>query len=347
MKNRNENRKRAGLTWEAQFHRLRRFIGRLAGSSRAGFTLAEITTTVAVIGVITAIAVPNFMRIKMGVNMEMVKQNLKTIHEVMNDLFNDNRQFPDFSNLGNSEEEQAIAANLTAIDLMSDYTITDYRLFANNSSYSFTTCPRNFQTAGDKCFVLSPSGISEIAPLVAWDGSNVPMFSWDSMRPNSIQNFFSDPDLSDEDRLAILTDYLEYSAYQTLERRNYYKYEQYDTCRGIRYCYTSDDDLTGIDIFFNGSDENALSKYNEMIPNLYENLKERGIHMYEVSKTSEEYQSSRNSKDASYMFHWYPDISMSQVSFEFDEQPTIEEAKAKADEFTQENGRFNLNYWFP
>ena len=131
--------------------------------NKLGFTLGEIVTTVAIIGTLTAIAVPNYMRIKMDVNMKMVQQHLRIIGVHLNDLYNQNRQFPeDILNLGNSGEEVVITASLNAID-NKEYTTDGYVTYSNRSTYTLRTCPKEGRLgiSGDRCFLLDPSGIQE------------------------------------------------------------------------------------------------------------------------------------------------------------------------------------------
>ena len=86
-----------------------------------GYTLVEIVTTTAIVGTLTAVAVPNFLRVKMNVNMEMVKQHMKVIGQEMNELYNQNNphRFPaslEEIMSGKSPEELSITASLNAIE---------------------------------------------------------------------------------------------------------------------------------------------------------------------------------------------------------------------------------------
>src|SRR3989344_663034 len=134
--------------------------------NKRGFTLGEMVTTVAIIGTITAISVPNYMRVRMQVNMEMVKQHLKTIGTHMNDLYNRNKQFPqNINQLGSSGEEVAITASLFGINRR-EYTTDGYTTGPNLSTFQLRTCPQagRWGIAGDRCFTLTPLGITEDTP---------------------------------------------------------------------------------------------------------------------------------------------------------------------------------------
>ena len=143
--------------------------------NKLGYTLGEIVMTTAIIGSLAAIAVPNFLRIKMNVNMEMVKQHLRILGQNMNELYNQNNphQYPeDILTLdGNPAEELSITASLNAIDNMG---YSDHRWQTVGSppnDFALRRCPGEglFGIAGDRCFLLTPSELTEVMP---WDGFN-------------------------------------------------------------------------------------------------------------------------------------------------------------------------------
>jgi Tfp pilus assembly protein PilE len=177
-----------------------------------GYTLVEIVTTTAIIGSLTAVAVPNFLRIKMNVNMEIVKQHLKVIGQEMNELYNQTKQFPasiEEIMSGASPEEMSITASLNAhLDGIDNkgYTLDGYHTQANQSTYTFRTCPKEGleNISGDRCYLLDPSGVREIQP---WDGTGVDMLILDSSWFSGIilDVLLSDPLLSNAEKANILS----------------------------------------------------------------------------------------------------------------------------------------------
>ena len=129
-----------------------------------GYTLTEIMMTTAVIGVLTAVTVPNFLRIKMNVNKEMVSQHLRVMGEEMNEFYNHSypHQFPaGIAEIksGASPEEVSITASLNAIE--SKGFATEYQTDATRSTYTFTACPPN-SSPGDDCSRVDPSGVATV-----------------------------------------------------------------------------------------------------------------------------------------------------------------------------------------
>jgi prepilin-type N-terminal cleavage/methylation domain-containing protein len=152
--------------------------------NKRGFTLGEMVTTVAIIGTLSAIAVPNYLRIKMEVNMMMVKQELRTIQRHMNDAFNQSQKFPqNLTDLGASAEEQFIMDSLVVLD-RKNYLTNDYRVNPSQSNYQFQTCPKqgHIGSSGNQCFTMNSIEITSAALQLGsndpWDGSNVNTLPW-------------------------------------------------------------------------------------------------------------------------------------------------------------------------
>jgi len=176
--------------------------------NKLGYTLGEIVMTTAIIGSLAAIAVPNFLRIKMNVNMELVKQQLRILGQNMNELYNQNNphQYPeDILNLdGNPAEELAITASLNAINGMG-YEIT--HLTATGGT-DFTDradpMPGMDGISGDKCLIVDSSGI--VREINCWSGEGV----FTSVLEGSLINqavfkaILTDPLLSEAQKMKIL-----------------------------------------------------------------------------------------------------------------------------------------------
>ena len=106
---------------------------------KKAFTLPEMVIAVAIIGTVTAIAVPNYLRLRMETNMEMVKQHMRVIGEKMTEIIGKKGIFPDpndWPNLTADEDEMSLTANLSAIDQLC-YTNTDYTVNTGRSTYQF------------------------------------------------------------------------------------------------------------------------------------------------------------------------------------------------------------------
>lgn len=237
-----------------------------------GFTLGEMVTTTAIVGILTAVAVPNYMRIKMQVNMEMVKQHLKTIGTHMSDLYNRDRMFPEnILDLGNSDEEVAITANLSAID-NKGYTIRDgYMTYQNRSNYTFRTCPQEgrWGISGDRCFLLDPMGVREMEP---WDGSGMAMIAqWQIQTSWFFGRLFTDPNLTERQKLNIIEGWFEKYAY-------WVSYE--------RLTNPWNEGKTGIGSVNYSIYQTDLPKLNANFPEIFNYLGAKGIHIFQAQRSA-------------------------------------------------------------
>ena len=65
-----------------------------------GFTLIELMIVVAIIGILAAIAIPNFLRYQARSRQSEAKTNLGAIYVGQVSFFGDNGQFSDFAQTG-------------------------------------------------------------------------------------------------------------------------------------------------------------------------------------------------------------------------------------------------------
>ncbi len=136
--------------------------------NKKGFTIAEMVTTVAIIGTVAgAVALPGFLRMRLQVNMELLKHNLRVIGQTMNDYLIRNQKFPDdIANLGTSSEEITITANLSSIQ-QKGFTTT-YHTDATRSTYTIRACtPDN-----SACLVKDPGQLTLETHTPGGGGSN-------------------------------------------------------------------------------------------------------------------------------------------------------------------------------
>jgi type II secretory pathway pseudopilin PulG len=166
-------------------------------------------TTVAIVGVISAIAVPNFMRMKAGANMEKVKQHLKRVGGNLNDMLNRDNVFPnDLLNLGDTEEEISITGSMTAIDQL-QYQTDGYFSLSRGTNYTsrWDPTPAARNAGLDKCFILTTLGVGD-ADCASLDG----FVSFNAGGSNSgaiFSTILSDRSLSDGEKAQILAQFFE------------------------------------------------------------------------------------------------------------------------------------------
>ena len=249
-----------------------------------GFTLGEMVITVAIVGTITAVAVPNYMRVRMQVNMEMVKQHLKTIGTHMNDLYNRNRQFPqDINQLGNTGEEVAITASLFGIDRR-EYTTDGYTTGPNLTTFQLRTCPKagRWGIAGDRCFVLTPLGITEeaigagSAALNPWDAPVT--FAGAYATSSLLTNPLFSPLLTRDQRISFLTAWMERKAlFDDARFRMNNPPLEYGNC-----VLTSCNGAVFASYLFMTKDQ--LATLNDILPQVYDNLAKKGIYLSKADK---------------------------------------------------------------
>jgi prepilin-type N-terminal cleavage/methylation domain-containing protein len=156
-----------------------------------GFTLGEIITTVAIIGTITSMALPQYLKLRMNTNEAMVKQQMRIVGEKMAEIMGKEGQFPDseeWPNLVGNEDEISLTASLSAIDSLcyTNYK-SDYIVNEGRSTFEFCTRPKSDSCgkyAGSKkfCIHANPSNVAfaSVSPFTVgqfefWEGT----FSYD------------------------------------------------------------------------------------------------------------------------------------------------------------------------
>lgn len=199
-----------------------------------GFTLTEIIVVAAIVGVVSIIAVPNYIRVRMETNMEMVRQHMRVIAEKMVEITGKTGQYPDPANwpfiTSFDLDEQVITAQLSAIDNLC-YTTNreDYIVNQPRNDYVFCTQRKpvsECQLAGYKRFCVhansemsqyfAPGAVGEFPEFQPSNGNGMTMTGWHSsnfFNPDNFSYFLTDPNLTDQQRVTILSAWLEYEAY--------------------------------------------------------------------------------------------------------------------------------------
>ncbi len=194
-----------------------------------GFTLGEMVTTVAIIGILSAVAVPNFMRIRMEVNMEMVKQALRVAGEKLTEIMGVQKRFPSNAEIGagaTGEDEISLTATLSSIDgkgYTRDYTVDETFSFAMIRSDPIRSPGGGISGAGDKCFLWDP--IENVRDIPCWSAQGMNLVSRGAMpgqfppfgvmrMENVLQMLLSDPSVSDQRKAELIANTFAVAAYQ-------------------------------------------------------------------------------------------------------------------------------------
>jgi type II secretory pathway pseudopilin PulG len=266
--------------------------------NKKGFTLGEIVTTVAIVGSITAVAVPNYLRVKMEMNMESVRQYLEKFHQEMNGLLNRDGRFPDdVLNLGNGAEDVSLTASLSAINLK-EYTTDGYLPIASASSYSFRTCPveGRFSISGDRCFLVDPLGVRRVG---AFSLSGLSTYVAEGVTASTrVSNILGNPTLSDDEKAKILGQIFEYHAidadfgkawgysYQESIRRNRYG----DGAPPHGWEWVSKKDIPS---YYMVIYEQDAPKLQALIPKIGQYMKARGAEPFFADQTLQDLKARR------------------------------------------------------
>lgn len=164
----------------------------LAGIRRKrGFTIGEVVTVVAIVGTITALAVPNYIRLRTDAQMEMVKQHMRIIAEEFVEIMGKTGTFPseetwekmseqisvtgglsagEWKEKGIVDDELSVAISLEAINA-SHYSIDEYTNQKN--AVQFISRPGSENASLGTCFRLDKS--LRISDFRCSDGTDVVM----------------------------------------------------------------------------------------------------------------------------------------------------------------------------
>lgn len=131
-------------------------------SNRRAFTLVEIIITVAIIAIVSSLAIPGYIKARMNANMTLVQQQMRIIGEKMIEILGRKGKFPDPSTWWESmktspdPDEVSITGNLSAIEYRC-YSTYDYSTNEPRTSYRFCSAPQAKpcgQFSGNKRFCV-------------------------------------------------------------------------------------------------------------------------------------------------------------------------------------------------
>jgi prepilin-type N-terminal cleavage/methylation domain-containing protein len=190
-------------------------------NNNKGFTLGEIITTVAIIGTITSLALPNYLRMKMNTNEEMVRQQMRIVGEKMVEIMGKEGLFPDseeWPNLVGGEDELSLTASLSAIDSLC-YTNDEYSTNQSRSTYIFCSRPKTDacgKYAGKKrfCVHFDPIMSTQFSTGVVgetdmWDGQGAKKLPGVGFSGNRLLGeLLTAEDLTQAEKTDILSDVL-------------------------------------------------------------------------------------------------------------------------------------------
>jgi len=240
-----------------------------------GYTLGEIVMTTAIIGSLAAIAVPNYMRIKMNVNMEMVKQQLRILGQEMNEFYNkaNPHQYPDtLPPTGNTEEELAITASLNGLN-NKGYKV---RHFPSEGGSSFIDridpMPGMFGVAGDQCYILDPMGQRTLVDCFSAEGIDMFILDESLMSGFIFNSLFSDPNINEAQKISILSGmFLQLGLYADW-LSNPLNFESF-----MMASLPDQDGLPGLFAPMKAEDKPA---FDQLVGKLVDRLKEYGVQIY-------------------------------------------------------------------
>ncbi len=123
--------------------------------NRKSFTLIEILIVVGILAVLTAIAIPNLLRVRMSANDSLTQTTLKTIGKAMEGYVLDNMNYP---------SSVDALTSVTPPYLNEDYFVGTRSGFVYSSStggtfYTITATPVEIGRTGTTIFTLTTGGV--------------------------------------------------------------------------------------------------------------------------------------------------------------------------------------------
>ncbi len=255
--------------------------------------LTEILLGFVLVAAMLAFAVPNFIKIRMRLNMEVVEQHLRVVGEQMAELMKRDRAFPeDISQLSRSGKEGIIRSSLEAIQDKKGYQIEGFQISPAKTSYTLRVCPKKGERglAGDQCFILDPQGVRTLNP---WDGTGFVMnlFAKNVKEEAEITSDFSgvltpflaNEHLSNKEKTDLLTNLFEKTAYRLDFKRHQIQNagcppSETEACARIKLTHAPTSTL-----FYLPRRLNAA--YHQLIPEAYRKLRAKGVYLYQQEIT--------------------------------------------------------------
>ena len=230
-----------------------------------GYTASEMIVFFLVMAILATIAFPNYFRIKMQVNMELVKQNLRIISQEMNEFYNKNKQFPaSIEDIKNSASPQAMSITESLDSIQQKGYEVIYLPNSEQTSYTQRVEPilRMEGKAGNKCFILDPMGVRD---LPCWNGEGTKMEIWGYPYLDFaylIQFVLNDAQLDETQKATILSGMIEYFTSKAVGSLN----GKLKQGQSPGYAFP---------IF-----ESVKGAFDSVFPKMYDILKRKGLRVY-------------------------------------------------------------------
>lgn len=267
--------------------------------------LVEIFIGFLFVAVIVAFAIPNYRKIRMKLNMDLVEQNLRVIGEQMTELMRRDRKYPeDIAHLDHSKPEDIITSSLETIQKQKGYQMEGFQTSGAQTSYLVRVCPQKgkWGSAGDQCFILDTAGVRGLNP---WDGTGLSMnlFAGNATEETKVNSNFSgvltsfleDKILNDEEKINLLTNLFEKTAYRLDFKRQEIPM---DTCVSPEIESCAEINAPTATLFYFPKHLNA--QYQRFISETYRKLRAKSIYLYQQEISSD--QILQNNKNTQWGF---------------------------------------------